>query len=298
MSKSLKFPYLGEKVHQLSLMFMPVPCLLERSSRSVSGVSLLHSPFSADFRGQVPGAPASPPGGEGRALRSPSLSSKRGMISRKGPPWHRLEKVTESIKNVVIGKAFREKSSPKRGNMKISKQKPCLPRGRKGARSTLRGSVSATPDPWETPGPAPALGPWTLQAAERDGDLDLPAQGANPGLLPRKADSTTSAAREVPRACGAASTADPTAKCRPAPQAGGRFSPRPATAQPTRGRHSATNGEPPHCRLPAGSGGSLSRTALQPPFSSDRAFSLLCSALACGSPSFARLAFQFFPVLE
>ena len=97
MSKSLKFPYLGEKVHQLSLMFMPVPAF-----SSVSGVCLLHSPFSADFRGQVPGAPASPPGGEGRALRSPSLSSKRGMISRKGPPWHRLEKVTESIKNVVI----------------------------------------------------------------------------------------------------------------------------------------------------------------------------------------------------
>ena len=44
--------------------------------------------------------------------------------------------------------------------------------------------------------------------------------GAEPRSPTREGDSTTSAAREAPKACGAASVADPTGRCRPAPPAG------------------------------------------------------------------------------
>lgn len=144
--------------------------------------------------------------------------------------------------------------------MKISQQKPCLPRGQKGALSALPRVGLSHARPLATPGPASA--PRSMDSpggrtvgGGGGGDLDLPAQGANPGLLHRKVDSLPPAPGEAPRACGAASIADPTGGGRPAPQAGGRFSPRPATAQPMRGCRSATNGKPPHFRLPASSNG-------------------------------------------
>lgn len=165
--------------------------------------------------------------------------------------------------------------------MKIGKQKPCLTRGQQGALSAPPRVGLSHARPSATPGPAPAPRSGDSPGRTGVGTLIFPpreqTQVSYTGRRlyhQRRPGSPEGLRRSLGRRPhGEVQTCAP----------GGRFSPRPATAQPMRGCRSATHGKPPHFRLPASSNG-LFRTALPTPFLYDRAFFLLFSVLAYGSP--------------
>ena len=131
-----------------------------------------------------------------------------------------------------------------------------------GALSSTEGRSQSRPTLWRPPDRRPPSVRGLSRQESRDGDLDLPAQGANPGLLPRKADSLPPA---------------PPGKTRgPAAQ------PRSQTLREgadLRARQEGFNERPPHCRLPACAGGLCLAQPFQP-LLYDRAFSLvLCTCL-------------------
>ena len=81
---------------------------------------------------------------------------------------------------MLISNTFTGKSSSKRGNVKISKQKPCLTRGQKAALSALPRVGLSHARPLATPDRRPLLGPWTLQA-----ELGWGPWSSRPGSKPR-----------------------------------------------------------------------------------------------------------------